>query len=108
MIIEFIRRSLPIIVDMTGSPFVVIEGATEVSVKIHLKTKEMGKYIQTSLGKQKNLFFFYHSCLFLGLRHELMIRLSLKRLSRPRTSSFLIPDTRSRLHFVAITIDLKK
>ena len=35
-----------------------------------------------------------------------MMRLSLKRLSRPRISSFLIPDTRSRLHFVAITKDL--
>ena len=108
MIIESVRGSFPVVVDMAGSPPIVIEWTAEVSVKVHLKAKEMGKYIQTSLCKQKNLFLFYHNCRFLGLRHELMMRLSLKRLSRPRTSSFLIPDTRSRLHFVAITIDLKK
>ena len=49
MIIEFIRRSLPIIVDMTGSPFFVIEGASEVAMKVYLKAEEMGKHIQTSL-----------------------------------------------------------
>ena len=108
MIIEFVRRSFPVVVDMAGSPSIVIKGASEVAMKVYLKAEEMGKHIQTSLCKQKNLFLFYHSCRFLGLRHELMMRLSLKRLSRPRTSSFLMPETRSRLHFVAITIDLKK
>lgn len=51
MIIEFVRESFPVVVDMAGSPPVVIEWTAEVAMKVHLKAKEMGKHIQTSLCK---------------------------------------------------------
>ena len=51
MIIEFVRRSFPVVVDMAGSPSIVIKGASEVAMKVYLKAEEMGKHIQTSLEK---------------------------------------------------------
>ena len=51
MIIEFVRRSSPVVVDMAGSPPIVIERASEVAMKVYLKAEEMGKHIQTSLEK---------------------------------------------------------
>jgi len=41
MIIEFVRRSFPVVVDMAGSPPIVIERASEVAMKVYLKAKEM-------------------------------------------------------------------
>jgi hypothetical protein len=41
MIIEFVRRSFPVVVDMAGSSPVVIERTSEVAMKVHLKAKEM-------------------------------------------------------------------
>jgi len=49
MIIEFVRRSFSVVVDMARSPPIVIERASEVAMKVYLKAEEMGKHIQTSL-----------------------------------------------------------
>ena len=46
---------------MAGSTPIVIERASEVAMKVYLKAEEMGKHIQTSLCKQKYLFFIYHT-----------------------------------------------
>lgn len=51
MIIELIGRSFLIIVNMAGSPSIVIEWTSEIAMKIYLKAKEVGEHIQTFLCK---------------------------------------------------------
>lgn len=106
MIIELVGWTFPVIVDMAGNTFVAIEWTTEVAMKVYFKTKEMEKEIQSSLGRWKYLISINHYYRFLTWR--LKSRLSLKRLSLARTLSFPMPEIRRQLHFVEITIDLKK